>query len=122
MPARRRAIETSDQTTFAPDGTSLKLGGRTYTRAPEQKRPVPPSPELAALIGEYGWDYNVLRIYERDGKPYVRIEWTDWLPLTRLGADHYAFPSDRGLYPLEALTFERGPDGKVTAASGTSST
>ncbi|PZU51319.1 MAG: serine hydrolase [Sphingomonas sp.] len=101
---------------FAPDGTSLKLGGRTYTRAPEQKRPAPPVPELAALIGEYGWDYNILRIYERDGKPYVRIEWTDWLPLTRLGADHYAFPSDRGLYPLESLTFERGPDGKVTAA------
>ncbi|TPE60554.1 serine hydrolase [Sandaracinobacter neustonicus] len=101
---------------FAPDGTSLSLNGRTFTRVANPPRPAPPAPELAALIGEYGWDYNVLRIYERDGKPYVRIEWTDWLPLTRLGADHYAFPTDRGLYPLESLRFERGADGQVTAA------
>lgn len=104
-----------DRISIAADGSSLKLGKRSFRRA-EWPRPAPPAPELAALIGEYGWDYNVLRIYERDGKPYVRIEWTDWLPLTRLDADSYAFPTDRGLYPLESLTFERGPDGKVTAA------
>lgn len=102
--------------TIAPDGSSVTLGDRVFRRAPAQPRPAPPAPELAGLVGEYGWDYNVLRIYERDGKPYVRIEWVDWLPLTRLGADHYAFPNDRGLYPLESLKFERSADGKVTAA------
>jgi len=99
----------------APDASWVELDGRRFTRA-SWRRPPPPEAELAALIGEYGWDYNVLRIYERDGKPYVRIEWVDWLPLTRVGADHYAFPKDRGLYPLEALTFERDAAGNVTAA------
>ncbi|WP_199554762.1 serine hydrolase [Sandaracinobacteroides hominis] len=102
-----------DKLAFAAN--TVTLGNRTYRRA-EWPRPKPPEPELAALIGEYGWDYNVLRIYERDGKPYVRIEWTDWLPLTRLAADQYAFPADRGLYPLESLKFERDSNGKVTAA------
>jgi len=99
----------------APDASWVELDGRRFTRA-QWRRPPPPNAELAGLIGEYGWDYNVLRIYERDGKPYVRVEWVDWLPLTRVAADHYAFPKDHGLYPLEALTFERDGAGKVTAA------
>lgn len=101
---------------IAPDGSTVTLDKRIFRRAGDWTRPAPPAPELAQLVGEYGWDFNVLRIYERDGKPYVRIEWVDWLPLTRLGADHYAFPTDRGLYPLESLTFERDAAGKVTAA------
>ena len=101
---------------IAPDGASVTLDKRLFRRAADWPRPAAPAPELAQLVGEYGWDFNVLRIYQRDGKPYVRIEWVDWLPLTRLAADHYAFPADRGLYPLESLTFERGADGKVTAA------
>lgn len=99
----------------ATDATWIELDGRRFTRA-QWRRPPPPDPELATLIGEYGWDYNVLRIYQRDGKPYVRIEWVDWLPLTRVAADHYAFPKDRGLYPLEALTFERDRAGNVVSA------
>ena len=99
----------------APDASWVELDGRRFNRA-QWRRPPPPNAELAGLIGEYGWDYNVLRIYERDGKPYVRVEWVDWLPLTRVGADHYAFPKDHGLYPREALTFERDAAGTVTAA------
>ena len=105
-----------DRIAFAPDGAWLDLAGRRFVRQASGPRPAPPDPELAALIGEYGWDYNVLRIYQRDGKPYVRIEWTDWLPLTRTAEDSYAFPADRGLYPLEALRFERDAGGRVTAA------
>jgi CubicO group peptidase (beta-lactamase class C family)/D-alanyl-D-alanine dipeptidase len=100
----------------APDGAWLEIGGKRFVRADAWTRPAPPAAELASLIGEYGWDYNVLRIYERDGKPYVRIEWVDWLPLTRSAADVYAFPVDRGLYPLESLRFERDATGTVTAA------
>jgi CubicO group peptidase (beta-lactamase class C family)/D-alanyl-D-alanine dipeptidase len=100
---------------IAADGRSVTLGERRFVRADLGARPPAPSAELAAVIGEYGWDYNVLRIYERDGRPYVRIEWTDWLPLTRLGTDSYAFPEDRGLYPRESLRFERDRAGIVTA-------
>lgn len=102
--------------TVAADGSALTLAGRRFARAEEWRRPPPPAAEFAALIGEYGWDYNVLRIYERDGRPYVRIEWVDWLPLTRLATDRYAFPRDRGLYPFEELRFERDARGTVTAA------
>lgn len=94
---------------FAPDGSWLELDGKRYMR---QSQPEPPLPnaDLAALIGEYGWAHNVLRIYERDGQPYVRIEWTDYRPLRKVGIDEYAFPDDRGLYPLEILRVERGAD------------
>lgn len=104
-----------DRIGFAPDGGWLELDGRRFQRR-TWTRPPAPAAELAGLIGEYGWDHNILRIYERDGKPYVRIEWVDWQPLTRVGVDHYAFPTDRGLYPLEALRFERDAKGGVTAA------
>lgn len=105
-----------DRLAIAADGASLTLAGRRFVRAAAGPRPLAPAAELASLIGEYGWDYNVLRLYERDGRPYVRIEWTDWLPLTRLGPDRYAFPTDRGLYPLESLRFTRDRAGRVTAA------
>ena len=105
----------SDRIALAPDGSWVELDGRRYRRS-EWRRPPPPGPELAGLIGEYGWDHNILRVYERDGKAYVRIEWTDWRPLTRTARDTYAFPADRGLYPHESLRFERAADGRVTAA------
>ncbi|MGH6614342.1 serine hydrolase [Sphingomonas sp.] len=105
----------SDALAFAPDASWVELAGRRYARA-DWPRPAKPDAELAGLIGDYGWDYNVLRIYQRDGKPYARIEWTDWAPLRRLEADRYAFPEGVGLYPLESLRFERNASGKVTAA------
>ncbi|QNQ10637.1 serine hydrolase [Sphingomonas alpina] len=105
----------SDTLAFAPDASWVELAGLRYARA-DWPRPAKPDAELASLIGEYGWDYNVLRIYQRDGKPYARIEWTDWAPLRRLEADRYAFPERVGLYPLESLRFERDASGKVTAA------
>jgi CubicO group peptidase (beta-lactamase class C family)/D-alanyl-D-alanine dipeptidase len=101
---------------IAADGSAVMLGQRTFRRADGEPRPAPPAPGIADLVGEYGWDYNVLRIYERDGRPHVRIEWVDWLPLMKLGPDHFAFPADRGLYPLETLRFERDATGAVRAA------
>jgi CubicO group peptidase (beta-lactamase class C family)/D-alanyl-D-alanine dipeptidase len=104
-----------DKLAFAPDGSWLELDGKRYVRS-VWAEPPEPGADFAALIGEYGWPHNVLRIYERDGQPYVRIEWVDYRPLRRIDADDYAFPTDRGLYPLEALHFERGADGQPTAA------
>lgn len=103
-----------DRLAFAPDASWVELGGVRYTRRIQPEPPLP-DPDLAALIGEYGWPHNVLRIYERDGQPYARIEWVDYRPLTKIDADTYAFPTDRGLYPLEALRVERGADGQPVA-------
>lgn len=101
---------------IAPDGSAVTLGARTFRRVGAGPRPQPPARAIAEIVGDYGWDYNILRIYERDGKPYVRIEWVDWLPLTPIAPDQFAFPKDRGLYPLESLRFERNASGAVSAA------
>jgi D-alanyl-D-alanine dipeptidase len=109
------AQSLADGLAFAPDGSWLELGGVRYARTDWPQSPAPPA-DFAPLIGEYGWQHNILRIYERDGQPFVRIEWTDYRPLTRVDADTYAFPTDRGLYPLEQLRFERDAKGAVLAA------
>ena len=109
------AQSLSDRIAIAPDASWVELDGKRYARA-EQREPAAPPADFAALIGEYGWEHNILRIYQRDGRPYVRIEWVDYKPLTRVDADHYAFPADRGLYRLETLVFERDPSGAPRAA------
>lgn len=103
-----------DRLVFAPDASWVDLDGVRYARraAPE---PPEPEPGLAALIGEYGWPHDMLRVYERDGRPWVRMNWTDYRPLRKVDADTYAFPADRGLYPLETLRVSRGKDGKPAA-------
>ena len=50
-----------------------------------------------ALIGEYGWDHDVLYIREKDGKLNALIEWFFEYPLERVSRDVYRFP-DWGLY------------------------
>lgn len=76
----------------------------------------PPSPnsEFAGLIGEYGWNFNVLIIYEEQGQLYSLIEWFFKYPLTKVGPDTYAFPEKGGLYAGEQLHFTRDASGKAT--------
>lgn len=105
-----------DKLAIADDASWIEVGGVRYTRG-EMPKPPFPEAELAALVGDYGWEHNVLRIYERDGQPFAWVEWTEHSPLTRVAADRYAFPTDRGLYPLESLGFERDAAGEVTAAN-----
>ena len=67
------------------------------------------------LIGEYGWDHNVLYILERRGELHALIEWFYLEPLLEISPDEYAFPEDRGLYPGERLVFNRDLRGRATA-------
>jgi CubicO group peptidase (beta-lactamase class C family)/D-alanyl-D-alanine dipeptidase len=69
----------------------------------------------AELIGEYGWDHNVLYILERRGVLHALIEWFYLEPLVEIFPNEYAFPEDRGLYPGERLIFERNSKGRATA-------
>jgi CubicO group peptidase (beta-lactamase class C family) len=95
---------------------TITIGTDIYKRAPYPK-PAPPSEELAGLIGEYGWDHNYVRIYERDGRPHVRIEWSTYETLERAEQDVYRFTDIRGMYPLEQLRFTRGRDGQGVSVS-----
>jgi CubicO group peptidase (beta-lactamase class C family)/D-alanyl-D-alanine dipeptidase len=77
---------------------------------------VPPAcpDELLPLLGEYGWDHDVLVVYEDHGQLAVLIEWVVRDLLDRTGPDHYVFPG--GMYRGDQLVFERDANGEVVAA------
>jgi D-alanyl-D-alanine dipeptidase len=67
------------------------------------------------LVGEYGPDYDILYVYERDGRLWALIEWFFPYPLTEVSRDTFAFPPD-GLYDGERIVFMRDKSGRATAA------
>ncbi|HVS13791.1 MAG TPA: serine hydrolase [Thermoanaerobaculia bacterium] len=77
--------------------------------------PPPPPQRWQGLIGEYGWDHNVLFVLEHEGRLHALIEWFFLDALEELGGDRFRFP-DRGLYPLEELLFERDASGSAARA------
>ena len=97
------------------DGETLTDGDATYRRLPDDEPP-PRSPERwDGLIGEYGWDHNILFVLEREGSLYALIEWVFFDQLEEVEPGTFAFP-DSGLYEGERLIFERDPSGKASAA------
>jgi len=102
---------------FDDTGAWIETDGARLDRAPDPLPPPPPE-ELAALVGEYGKDFNVLYIYEDGGRLRALIEWLFDYPLEQTGPDTFAFP-DFGLYHGEGLVFHRDARGRpasVTAA------
>jgi len=79
-------------------------------------RPAPAPDRWLDLIGEYGWDHDVLFIHEDGGRLHALIEWVEIDPLEELGPDLFAFPTGGGLYHGEQIRFERDARGAVTAA------
>lgn len=101
------AFEVSGDSLIADDGVFMRLS---------QEVPVAVPDHMAGLIGEYGWDHNILYIYEDQGRLYALIEWFFRYPLEELGPNEYRFPSD-GLYIDETLTFQRDAQGIATSVS-----
>lgn len=88
---------------------SLQLGNDHYERVlPPEPEPCPE--QFQGLIGEYGWDHNVLFIYEEAGQLHALIEWFFKYPLTEIDENTFAFP-DEGLYHGETLKFTRDKGG-----------
>ena len=94
--------------------------GTPLTRNPPTPRPPLPPPHFNGLIGEYGWDHNVLYILERDGRLNALIEWFFLYPLTEISPDVYAFPDEGGLYHGERLVFTRDANGRATSVEAAS--
>ena len=84
-------------------------------RAPSTSLPPEPIAEWRGLIGEYGWDHDVLYILEREGRLTALIEWFFEYPLTQISADVFAFPQS-GLYAGERIEFVRSAGGRATVA------
>ncbi len=106
----------SNALSFAPDRSSLTLDGTRYDRAASDEVPADAPDALKAVIGEYGWDHELIRIFEKDGAPWIQIEWTGWQPMRVIDNDRWAFPDDpTGLYPKEQIRFVRDASGSATA-------
>jgi CubicO group peptidase (beta-lactamase class C family)/D-alanyl-D-alanine dipeptidase len=98
--------------TLEADGSRVKLGDDVFLRV-EAPRPEPAPARWAGLIGEYGWDHNVLYIYEREGRLHCLIEWFTDYPLLEVSEDAYRFP-DWGAYEGEPVVFTRDASGRAT--------
>lgn len=94
-----------------PNG-NLHDGQVEYVR--NDRLPEPPPPDLLPLLGEYGWDHDVLVVYEDHGQLGVLIEWVVRELPDPLGPDRYRFGP--GMYGGDELRFERDGSGRVTAA------
>ncbi|MCG8468901.1 MAG: serine hydrolase [Gemmatimonadetes bacterium] len=104
---------------FIPAGDDLvtRAGGQLRrTGAFPGPRPDPAPARFRDVIGEYGWDHNVLFVYEEAGALHALIEWIEIDRLEELGPDTFAFPAEGGLYHGERLAFERDDAGRVTGA------
>ena len=121
---RGDTLIADDGVSFGPkvwlEGDVLVLGRERYTRrAPDRALPPPVKADWRGLVGEYGWDHNVLYILEKRGRLTALIEWFFEYPLTHVGGDTYAFPKD-GLYDGERLVFTRDPSGRATRVEAAS--
>jgi CubicO group peptidase (beta-lactamase class C family)/D-alanyl-D-alanine dipeptidase len=93
----------------------LKIGKDHYRPVPVAA-PAPVPGKWTGLIGEYGWDHNILYILERDGQLYTLIEWAFLYPLTEVSADVYRFP-DYGLYQGDKMIFRRDKTGRAISVN-----
>ena len=88
----------------------LRVFGEKGSSKISMRKPAPA--RWTSLIGEYGWDHDVLFILEKEGRLYALIEWFFLYPLEELGPDVFRFPP-KGLYENEKLVFKRDAGGKV---------
>lgn len=86
--------------------------GKNYSKV-ALKKPAPAPERWMGLIGEYGWDHDVLFILEKEGRLHALIEWFYLYPLEELGENVFRFPKS-GLYDNEKLIFKREARGNAT--------
>jgi CubicO group peptidase (beta-lactamase class C family)/D-alanyl-D-alanine dipeptidase len=96
----------------APTADGIQIGSKTLTRAPTPK-PGGNIEKFQGLIGEYGWDHDILYVFEKDHQLHVLIEWFEFDGLTQISDDIFNFPS-RGLYDGEKALFTRDAAGNAT--------
>ncbi len=97
---------------------ALVIGNDTFKRI-EVPKPEPAPALWRGLIGEYGWDHDVLYIFEKDKKLWALIEWFEFDPLEQVSENVFKFP-DRGLYDGERLIFTRDKSGRATQVEAAS--
>lgn len=89
----------------------IRMGDKILRRV-QQRLPAPVPGAWKGLIGEYGWDYDTLYIFERDGKLTALIEWFEHAPLHQSSENVFDFPHS-GLYDGEQAVFTRDASGNA---------
>ncbi len=92
---------------------NLLVNGKKFIRKVKSKKTQFPS-NWEGLLGEYGWDHNVLFVYEDMGSLWLLMEWIEKDQLKQVRGDLFAFPNNSGMYHGEQLQFKRGEDGIAT--------
>ena len=95
------------------DGTSVTVGGTKFYRF-DHSQPLRPKAAWKGLIGEYGWNHNILYIYEDYGRLTALVEWIEKDVLTEVNDNIYKFPETGGMYHGENLIFSRDENGFAT--------
>ena len=93
-------------------GSGIEVGSKTLTKV-EVGMPGALHEKWKGLIGEYGWDHDILYVFEKDGRLNVLIEWMEFDALTQASDDVYKFPT-HGLYDGESAVFTRDASGNAT--------
>jgi CubicO group peptidase (beta-lactamase class C family)/D-alanyl-D-alanine dipeptidase len=91
---------------------AIVIGDDELTRAPAHK-PAPAPAKWRGLIGEYGWDHNILYVFEKDAKLWALIDWFEFNPLEQVSDNEFKFP-DYGFFEGERLIFTRDARGRAT--------
>jgi CubicO group peptidase (beta-lactamase class C family)/D-alanyl-D-alanine dipeptidase len=103
---------TSYGTKVTPMTDGLRVGSKALTTIPSTKPPNSPA-KWRGLLGEYGWDHDILYVFEKDGRLNVLIEWTEFDALAEASDNVFTFPLS-GLYDGEKAIFTRDKDGNAT--------
>ncbi len=90
----------------------IVIGNEVFERVKVSKPRAAPA-SFRGLIGEYGWDHQILYIFEHEGRLWALIEWFEFDPLVPVSENVFEFPN-RGLYPGERMIFTRDARGQST--------
>jgi D-alanyl-D-alanine dipeptidase len=98
------------------NGQWIEIGTKHFVRTTVE---MPPELDTATrnLFGDYGWDHERIRVYERDGHPYVNIEWVDHSRMTKIDNNIWAFAENALFYSRERLLFKRDKTGRGVSIS-----
>ena len=97
-------------------GDNLIVNKKEYKRVIKNSNPDFPK-EWLGLIGEYGWDHNILYVYEDAGSLWVLIEWIEKNKLIQESKNLFKFPKTTGMYKSEKLNFKINENGIATEVS-----
>jgi len=105
-------LDEDPDTRLLPQDDGLRVGNTVFKRI-EQSKPSQSPGQFDELVGQYGWDHDILYVFEKDGKLNVLIEWFEYDPLEQESADAFKFPA-HGLYDGETAMFHRDRSGRAT--------